>query len=228
MTDATVVPSVITGGIGFYEQGNDGTNLQFQLKSTNIFEAGGNHQLRYGVLYEDIEYNNINQRTGPTFTLPNGTRSRTRARAADPARSRSSARSTASPARTSTTVAPDDQKYFSVFLQDTWQVGSKLTLRPGVRCERQRLVGSKNRSSATRATASPAPATAPATPFPASSRSTTTGDPAWAPRTTSRVTASPRSTRAGAGSTRRSRTTWRRARCRPTPASPAPTTSTPP
>src|SRR5687768_17994704 len=48
---------------------NEGTNLQYQLKSTNIFDAGGNHQVRYGILFEDIEYNNINQRTGPTFTL---------------------------------------------------------------------------------------------------------------------------------------------------------------
>ena len=30
------------------------------------------HQVRYGVLYEDIDYSNINQRTGPTFTLPDG------------------------------------------------------------------------------------------------------------------------------------------------------------
>ena len=40
-----------------------------RLKSTHIF---GGHQIRYGVLYEDIQYDNINQYTGPTFTLPDG------------------------------------------------------------------------------------------------------------------------------------------------------------
>ena len=38
-------------------------------RSTHIF---GGHQIRYGVHYEDIEYNNINQYTGPTFTLSDG------------------------------------------------------------------------------------------------------------------------------------------------------------
>ena len=68
-SDTTVVPNIVSGGIGFYEAGNEGINLQYQAKSTHIF---GGHQIRYGVLYEDIEYNNINQYTGPTFTLSDG------------------------------------------------------------------------------------------------------------------------------------------------------------
>ena len=32
VTDTTVVPNVVTGGIGFYEAGNEGTNLQYQAK----------------------------------------------------------------------------------------------------------------------------------------------------------------------------------------------------
>jgi carboxypeptidase family protein/TonB-dependent receptor-like protein len=145
ITDATVVPSVTTGGIGFYEQGNKGKNMQYQLKSTNIFDAGGNHQLRYGVAYEDINYDNINQRTGPTFTLVNGQQTSTGAqitirnapelgpggRIYDVIRANF------------VNVRETTQKYFSAFIQDTWQVGKKLTLRPGVRFERQRLVGSE-------------------------------------------------------------------------------------
>ena len=33
---------------------------------------------------------------------------------------------------------PDtSQKYLNLFIQDTWQIGKRLTLRPGVRWERQ-------------------------------------------------------------------------------------------
>ena len=95
VTDTTVTPNVTTGGIGFYEQGNDGTNNQYQFKSTNIFQGAGNHQLRYGVQYEDINYSNINQRTGPTFTAPDGTQTATGAIDHASSRTRCSARSTA-------------------------------------------------------------------------------------------------------------------------------------
>src|SRR5439155_18937445 len=63
--------------IGFYDKGGTGKNLQYQLKSTNIFNAGGNHQLRYGVAFEDITFAREFGRTGPPFTLANGTVTRT-------------------------------------------------------------------------------------------------------------------------------------------------------
>ena len=69
VTDFRVVPNIVTGGIGFYEAGNDGKNSQYQAKATTNLH---NHQIRYGFLFEDINYDNINQRTGPTFTAPNG------------------------------------------------------------------------------------------------------------------------------------------------------------
>ena len=140
--DSRVTPSLVLGGIGFYEQGNDGKNFQYQLKSTNIFNAAGNHQLRYGVQYEDIKYDNINQYTGTPFTLPNGVQTKTGA---------------------SGTILPDPvfgsiwrvtraryvnvqkttQHFMDFFLQDTWQVGKRLTLRPGIRYEQQKLIGSE-------------------------------------------------------------------------------------
>jgi hypothetical protein len=140
-TDSTVSPTRRSGGIGFYEN-SLGTNSQWSFKSTNMFKAGGNHQLRYGVTYEDVEYDTITQRTGPTFTLPNGVQTKTGG---------------------SISVLPDTtygkiyrvtrgnyenvkatpQKYVSLFLQDTWQIG-RLTLRPGVRYEQAELKGSAN------------------------------------------------------------------------------------
>lgn len=143
VSDRTVVPFVTTGGIGFYEQGNDGRNLQYSLKSTHIFNAGGNHQFRYGVSYEDIKYDNINQRTGPTFTLPDGTRTATGAQIqvlpdATFGRVYRVVRANLNSGRETT------QKYLSFFAQDTWQIGDRLTLRPGVRYDQQELVGDAN------------------------------------------------------------------------------------
>jgi hypothetical protein len=142
VVDTTVTPNVITGGIGFYEQGNKGTNSQYQFKSTNIFNGAGNHQLRYGIQYEDIHYDNINQRTGPTFAAPDGTQTATGAQVnviPDPVFGRiyRVVRANLNSGRATT------QKYLSLFAQDTWQIGSKLTLRPGVRYEQQKLEGTQ-------------------------------------------------------------------------------------
>ena len=85
VTDTTVMPNIISGGIGFFEQGNRSENFQYQAKATNIL---GNHQLKYGVLVEDVDYDQINNRTGPTFTLVNGDADRDRRQHPDHGRSR--------------------------------------------------------------------------------------------------------------------------------------------
>ena len=137
VTDTTVVPQVITGGIGFYEKGNDGTNLQYSAKTTYI---AGDHQIKGGFLYEDVEYANTNQRTGPTFTAPDGRQTVTGAQVniiSDPAFSRiyRVTRANFIDARVTT------QSYWSFFVQDTWRVGQRLTINPGIRYEEQTLVG---------------------------------------------------------------------------------------
>ena len=47
-------------------------NQQLQAFGTNIVNVAGQHQIRYGVQDEHINYNNIVNYTGPTFTLSNG------------------------------------------------------------------------------------------------------------------------------------------------------------
>ena len=37
VTDTTVTPNIISGGIGFFEQGNRSENFQYQAKATNLF-----------------------------------------------------------------------------------------------------------------------------------------------------------------------------------------------
>jgi hypothetical protein len=137
VTDQTVSPSVRSGGIGFFEVGNDGRNYQYQIKSTNLF---GSHQLRYGFMYEDIKYDNIIQRTGPSFTLSDGQVTATGAEVR---------------------ILPDDtfgriyrvvranlsnvreteQQYSSFFVQDKFDIGDRVTISAGIRYEQQKLVG---------------------------------------------------------------------------------------
>jgi outer membrane receptor protein involved in Fe transport len=135
--DRRVTPNVTTGGIGFFEVGNEGTNLQYSVKSTNIF---GGHQLRYGFTYEDIAYDNIIQRTGPPITLANGTQTMTGAQVdilPDPV---FGAVYRVVRANTSN-VRETGQEYPSFFVQDSWQVTDRLTVRPGLRYDQQKLVG---------------------------------------------------------------------------------------
>jgi len=135
--DTTVTPNRRSGGVGFYEVGNEGTNWQYQLKSTNLV---GTHEIRYGAVYEDIGYDNVIQRTGPTFTLPDGTVTATGATISilpDPTYGQIYRVVRAN----TSNVRQTEQEYFAFFVQDTFQIGDRLTLKPGVRYEQQKLVG---------------------------------------------------------------------------------------
>ncbi len=137
VTDTTVVPNIITGGIGTYEKGNESRNYQYVAKATWV--AGG-HQVKIGGLFEDVEYAQVNQLTGPTFTAATGQQTETGASVsiiADPTLGRiyRVTRANFNSARTTR------QDYWSLFLQDTWRVNDRLTINPGVRYEQQTLRG---------------------------------------------------------------------------------------
>ncbi len=137
VTDQTGPVQTITGGIGGYEQGNVSENFQYAAKATWLT---GDHSIKAGVIYEDVDYSQVNQNTGPTFTAPDG-------------------RQTATGARI--TIVPDvnfgrifrvtranfnaerltTQQYYSFFVQDQWKAGDRLTINAGVRYEDQALVG---------------------------------------------------------------------------------------
>jgi hypothetical protein len=137
VTDATFSPERVSGGLGFYEVGNDSGNVQYQVKTTYIWR---DHELRGGFLFEDIGYDNIIDRTGPSFTLPDGTETATGATIQvlpDPEFGRVFRVVRAN----ITNVRETEQNYFSFFLQDTWQLGRKLTIKPGLRYEQQKLIG---------------------------------------------------------------------------------------
>jgi hypothetical protein len=102
VTDQTVSPQRISGGVCFYEAGNRSVNHQWTFKVTSIF---GGHQLKYGVGYDDVTYRNRNQRSGPTFTTPDGRQTATGADVQivpDPVFGRITFRATAWPSSAST------------------------------------------------------------------------------------------------------------------------------
>jgi hypothetical protein len=140
VSDRTVVPFRETGGIGYYDTGTKGTNGQLSLKSTNIFNAGGNHQLRYGLQFENIGYTRGFNHSGASFNFPDGT----------PTVGGGNVRIQSDPVFgqiyrvVRANYGPEvvtNQKYINWFAQDTWQIGKKLTFRPGIRWERQKLNG---------------------------------------------------------------------------------------
>jgi hypothetical protein len=134
--DTRVTPQVRTGGIGAFSN-NQGTNKQYQAKATNVF-AG--HEVKYGVAYEDIFFIDIPNYSGPSFTLPNGTKTLTGASLQilpDPTYGSiwRATRGNYVLGRSTT------QQYTNFFVQDTWNIGDRLTIRPGIRYEQQKLVG---------------------------------------------------------------------------------------
>ena len=142
MTDTTVTPNIRTGGVGYYEVGNNGVNMQYDLKSTNIFDWAGNHQVRYGIGFENITYDNTFNYSGPTFTLPDGTMTATGATVEvlpDPTYGQIYRVTRAG----ITNLANTRQHYLDFFVEDTYQIGNHLTIKPGIRYEQQRLIGNQ-------------------------------------------------------------------------------------
>jgi hypothetical protein len=137
-SDLRTVPQGRTGGLGFFEN-NDGSNTQYSLKATNILRAGGQHQLRYGVQVQDINFLRGTNYSGPGLRLASGQTTITggpiqiRAGADGVTYYRATRGLLLAPGRT-------NQLYTSMFIQDTWQAG-RLTVTPGVRWDRQYLEG---------------------------------------------------------------------------------------
>jgi hypothetical protein len=137
VTDQTVSPQRITGGVGGYEAGNRSLNNQWTIKSTNIV---GSHQVKYGFAYDDVAYTNVNQRTGPTFVAPDGRTTATGAQIVvlpDPAFGRIY-RVTRANFNSGLETA---QRYWNFFVQDSWKAGNRLTITPGLRYESETLDG---------------------------------------------------------------------------------------
>jgi hypothetical protein len=141
--DRTVRPALTGGGLGSFDAGSDGENLQYSVKVTNIW---GPHEIRYGAQYEDIDYAGGIDISGPGFLVSDGAHTSTGASVTVypgatfdlPVEKVYAAFGWLTPALVSTTT-----EYLNLFAQDSWNVTPHLNLRFGVRWEEQRIKGDR-------------------------------------------------------------------------------------
>lgn len=143
------------GGIGFFEN-NIGDNKQWAFNGTNIFKAFGGHEVGYGLQFEDVDFAWEHARSGPDWNVPcvafDGSAiagitpsdcnrpvfgAQLRLRTGGPAGFRLQQIRGAFTGRTGTTQT----KYGALYLQDAWSINKWITLKLGVRVERQRISG---------------------------------------------------------------------------------------
>jgi Carboxypeptidase regulatory-like domain/TonB-dependent Receptor Plug Domain len=139
LTDTTVIPFVRTGGLGPYEGGNKSLNRQYAAKATSLFSRAGSHEVKFGFGYQDIEYDQDNRITGPSFTTPVGDQTGSGAIVGiipDPTYGR--IYSVGLAYLNGLRVTTQTNRAF--FVQDTWRVG-RTTVRPGIRYDAQDISG---------------------------------------------------------------------------------------
>ncbi len=69
--DLRFTPNGRSGGLGSYER-DKGSNFQYGVKSTHILSGAGDHQVRYGVGLENIEFTRDFDYSGPNLLLSTG------------------------------------------------------------------------------------------------------------------------------------------------------------
>ena len=136
------------GGIGFISNQDD-TNTQYSLKFTNVF---GKHEMRYGVAYDDISYRDTATYTGPSFNVDvGGTPVATQGGGIVDVRNTAGAVSEAydtanifrvTRARLSPEAPATTATEKSFFVQDTWSITPRWTVKAGVRLTEETIKGS--------------------------------------------------------------------------------------
>jgi hypothetical protein len=141
--DRTGPVIIDSGGIGGHLQ-NFGTNLQYNLKLTNVWKT---HQFGYGLQYQDIDYSGGQFLifSGPTFTAFNGQQTSTGA-LINIRPGRFIGRPDLEKVYIANSFfaelpAPSTTAYLNWFVQDSWNLTSFLNLKIGIRWERQQMKG---------------------------------------------------------------------------------------
>ncbi len=142
-------------GLGFRENSASRVH-QFNAVSSHIFGFFGQHNLDYGYQFEDVNYDDFRLNTGADFTLPNlpifGDAAGKVQHGAALTRTHLKPRDPTSPIvlrvtrgdYSSPTVATLT-RYHAGFVEDSWTLGNRLTLKPGLRFEQEAMSGNSLR-----------------------------------------------------------------------------------
>jgi len=149
------IPPIRYGGVGFYEDATS-KNFQYQLKLSNFLQAAGEHNLRYGIIYQDIRYDETPNYSGPTgieiVTDPGadetyGTADDTRITSSTGYTwdiNASGSRFRINRIRSSSIGVETKAHYTAGFLSDTWNPTKYLSIMAGIRYEQEKLLGNLN------------------------------------------------------------------------------------
>jgi outer membrane receptor protein involved in Fe transport len=131
-------PPLRYGGFGNYNR-YDSRNTQYQLKLSDFFHAAGDHNVRYGVDFQDIGYDMTWVKTGPAgLLMPDGGVSST---GFDWVISADSIPTFALSTLSGPTTNRAKSRYLALFASDSWSLTKSLNLMAGVRYEEQKLIG---------------------------------------------------------------------------------------
>ena len=139
------------GGLGFQET-FESFGHQFNVVSSHIFNFFGGHSIDYGYQFDDQPYDNVNKYTGVPFQIPNLPEFQSAAGktqyGANLIRTHTNSKDPTSPivlsvnrGNYSNPTVSVGQRYQAGFIQDSWNLGRHLTIKPGLRLEQQRLFG---------------------------------------------------------------------------------------
>lgn len=141
----------VTNGLGFLET-TESRARQFTVSSSHMFSLLGGHTFEYGYQFENIAYDDTRLYTGPDFQIPNlpifGEAAGKTQHGASLIRTHTNANDPTSPIVLQVTrgdysnpVVGTLTRYHAGFVQDSWNLGRRITVRPGLRYEYQAMSG---------------------------------------------------------------------------------------
>lgn len=138
-------------GLGLL-QNTESKNHQLNVTGTHLFSFLGGHTIDLGYQYEDVPYSLISRYSGADFVLPTdpalGAASGQTVHGAIFRRTHLVAKDPTSPivysllrGNYSSPNIATETRYNAGFIQDSWLIGSRLTIKPGIRVEQQEMSG---------------------------------------------------------------------------------------
>lgn len=131
------------GGFGYYEAKTESKNMQYRAKLSNFFKGMGEHNLRYGLEVQDIDWDSTATYSGiPGLELPGGKTATTGfswyippSTAGVPDEFRISR------IRSSDPTVATKSRYTALYAYDGWNPTPYFNIMAGVRWERDTLIG---------------------------------------------------------------------------------------